>query len=196
MPSNEKVIVRFYGSALTGKGNKYKPVTQEEEVKIIDKLSKLSLAPKIYYSDEDGRIESFIEGRLITMDEIISETISKKIAIKLAQIHSMKNVLDRQEALFTIETMRSFVSEFQNKKANQEQAYEMSESDSLIKEQVMSLDMKKETEWIEFLFKKVPSRIVFSHNDVHMKNMFVLNEKDDNSQLDILLMDYEYSCYN
>lgn len=193
LPTGERVIVRFYGSSLTGKGNKYKPVTQEEEVKIIDELSQWQLAPKILFAFDEGRIESFVEGRLIATEEIVDKEINEKIAKLIAQIHSMKIVLDRKEALFNLDILYNFLGEFEKKK--NAASDELSDSDRVIRDDIYSHDLRKEAEWVAFLFKKFPARIVFSHNDVHRKNVFVQGEEGQ-SDLTLKLMDYEYSCYN
>ena len=188
-PSHERVIVRFYGSALTGKGNKYKKLSEEEEVAIMNKLSQRNLAPRVIHAFQGGRIESFVTGRLITFDEIKSQSINHTIAKKLAQIHSMDNMLSKQEPGFNVEILFNFLDDFEKKRTVE--AGDLSESDREIRSKILAFDVRREAEWIASLLRSVSSRIVFSHNDVHMKNIFVLEE-----QKDLLLMDYEYSGYN
>lgn len=200
IPTDEKVIVRFYGSALTGKGNKYKPLNQEEEEEIVKRLSELNLAPKILFSFQDGRIESFVKGRLITKEEIKSKIGDEKIAIKLAQIHSMKNMLKEQNPLFTMNKLYTFVSDFEKKKVTKEEKSEeknkLNSNDEILRDELISYNYREEAEWIESIFNKLESRVIFSHNDVHMKNIFVLENEDGNNTFELLFMDYEYSCYN
>lgn len=187
--SHERVIVRFYGSELTGKGNKYKKLTEKEEVLIMNKLSQRNLAPRVIDAFDGGRIESFVTGRLITFDEIKSQSINHAIAKKLAQIHSMQDMLQKQEPLFNVDTLFNFLDDFEKKRSVD--ANDLSESDRTIRSKILAFDVRREAEWIACLLQSVSSRIVFSHNDVHMKNIFVLQEQND-----LLLMDYEYSGYN
>ncbi|XP_075591072.1 choline/ethanolamine kinase-like [Dermatophagoides farinae] len=63
-----------------------------DEQTILEVLTEVKLTAKIYASFEEGRIEEFLNGQMLTIDEFYTEPIYKKLISKLHLLHNLQKV--------------------------------------------------------------------------------------------------------
>jgi len=175
------------------------------ELAIMTKLAEKGLHPKILASFPGGRIEEFVFGRQLTLDELNDESLSLATICmkKLAHIHSIKDVPMKKETVLSFPLIRSWLEMFENHKNSM--TFDDQEDLSFFRDQILTTDFSHELDWLEKVFLSIPTRTVFSHNDLHVGNLLLLNsvssaDANNNDQRlnenGVLIMDYEYSGLN
>ncbi|XP_015783847.1 choline/ethanolamine kinase-like [Tetranychus urticae] len=97
-----KVVVRFYGSDYTGEGNRYKCVTDEEELEILAILSSKGLSPRVLVPFAGGRIDEYVESIILPPNRLSQPTNLMIVAPKIAQYHSLQFRCQRDHDLVQI----------------------------------------------------------------------------------------------
>jgi choline kinase len=78
------LLLRIYGPSSDAL------ISREEELRILHVLStEYGLGPKVYGTFENGRIEQFFPSRALHADELRDPTISKGIARRMRELHSV-----------------------------------------------------------------------------------------------------------
>uniref|UniRef100_A0A0N5BGC8 Choline/ethanolamine kinase n=1 Tax=Strongyloides papillosus TaxID=174720 RepID=A0A0N5BGC8_STREA len=190
------VLLRIYGTEC------------EEEIfkdtLLFSILSEKKLGPKFLGYFPGGRLEEFIESRSLVTRELAYPSVLKILARKLAGIHSLEVPLSKRPQIFDM--IRSELKKIED----------ATTPNYLIKikttklcnlkypEGVTIQELEKEVRLLEDYVKRYNIKIVFSHNDIFEGNIIVRNnatiEKDkiisDDENDCIIVIDYEYSCYN
>ena len=213
----EEVVIRFYGSSLIPN----EAVTSSKSVQLIEerlvsKLSTLNLCPKLLATFPGGRIEPFVPGRTLTIQEINGNfSFSFIVARKLALLHSLSDSwlreigIERIRTLFTTDVLDTHVNDFHNVRS-QLVEHVTDQEDRKIAEYFQKFDFQSEKLFLIQKFNQMKSKIVFSHNDLHCKNIYLTDcDQDDDvnnnrthfvdeKELEkrIILMDFEYACFN
>lgn len=189
-----------------GEGNSHKPMSEEVEAKIMEKLSKCDLYPQIVNTFKGGRIEQFISGRTLTIKEINSLPLILILMKKVAAIHSMKDMPsgkgddDERKPLFTFETFDKYLKDLRDVKPVIRNEIEEEAKEFVTK----SMKFEEEYRFLHHIFQHMNSRVVFIHNDLHKDNVMIdskepVDQNNNNINVrpeDIRIMDYEYSGYN
>lgn len=174
----KKVIVRFYGSEHTGKGNRYKSISDETEIRILNNLSKQKMAPKVFASFDGGRIEEFIESTLMTVNRLKSSSMLTLIAQKTAQFHAMDPTL--------LQDIKPFKLFFKYRKEVNQKVKSM--KDIVFPDKRHSLlwfeikDFVRNSRFNDLInsCKKVFKKKVFAHLDLNFTNFLILNDNNSN----------------
>lgn len=205
---DRKVVIRFYGSSFIPNdvltSSKSSEVT---ESRLVSKLSELNLCPKLLATFPGGRIEPFVKGRMVTIQELRENVeLNIQIARKIALIHSLSSRgefleeigIDSSRILFTSNVLDGYLADFLKVKS------ELMET--MVDEDCISLfnhDFQSETDFLIEKFQKLESRIVFCHNDLHHKNIYLLDCDQNNNVIPaddletrLMVMDYEYASFN
>ena len=214
----EEVVIRFYDSSFIPN----EAVTSSKSVQLIEerlvsKLSTLNLCPKLLATFPGGRIEPFVPGRTLTIQEINENfSFSLIVARKLALLHSLSDSwlreidIQRNRILFTTDVLDIHVNDF-HKVRSQLVENVADEGDRKIAEYFQKFDFESEKLFLIQKFNEMKSKIVFSHNDLHYKNVYLTDCDQDNDvnnnqtqfvdeekelEKRIILMDFEYACFN
>lgn len=113
--SGSKVVIRWYGSDLTGEGNNHKPMSEEVEEQVMRRLSLTGLYPRLLLTFPGGRIEDFVSGRTPTITEINCPVVNLILMRKLATIHSMSHMpVDYSKPMFSFTTLHKYLRDMDN----------------------------------------------------------------------------------
>lgn len=201
-----KVIVRFYGSEHTGKGNRYKSISDETEIQILNHLSQQKMAPKVYAAFDGGRIEEFIESTLMTVDRLKSVPMIIMVAQKTAQFHAMDAILLKDAKLFKF--FLNYRKDVNQKVDSMKDIVFPDKRHSLLWFEIK--DFVQNTRFNDLLnaCKKTFKKKVFAHLDLNFTNFLILNDNhnqsnhechqskcDNHNSIDVMLIDIENSMY-
>jgi len=88
------VVVRIFGA------NTDKIIDRAEELRKLLKLNASGFGAKVLGVFGNGRIEEFLQGRVVDLEELQLPDIQRKIAIRLAEFHSLISIAPTQECTF------------------------------------------------------------------------------------------------
>jgi len=146
-------------------------------------LHALPLAPEVYASFSNGRVEEFLQGYhgLEHSRDLVS--VARPVAAQLAHLH-------------TYRILRDELPNWWDRVAQWLQLATESEANSRQKERGQILEeLSHEWKWIQAEFPKNEdswaNEVVLLHGDAQSLNVLVNNASGE----DIRLIDYEYACY-
>ncbi|XP_054161784.1 choline/ethanolamine kinase-like [Oppia nitens] len=204
-----EVVVRLYGKkwiessgSCVGGGGSDGHNERLNDIVIYLMASKRGLGPKQLAFFADGSIEQFIKLHTFGLSEQSQDRYVCQLAGLLAQFHAMPVPIAR-----TGDWFRQFVDS-QLTKANR--LFPL--ADMFVRldtKNLMTVDLKKECQWLHRCLAAVNSPVVFAHNDFRGANVLVHELADDDggggcdtdgqqSVVDrqlLTLCDFEYSCY-
>ncbi len=164
LKNNFKVILRTYGAF-----TEY-IIDRDNELIVMNNSPKI----KIYGTFLNGLIYSYIEGRTISIGDLIDIKTFNQTAKAIAGHHKLSPPIKKVPILFI--TLRKWISNVPLEYIEPEKkAYDIN-------------SIKKELVFMEENLKN-RSDVVFCHNDLLLKN-FIKNDKS------VELIDYEYSGYS
>ena len=164
LKNNFKVVLRTYGAF-----TEY-IIDRDNELLVMNNSPKI----KIYGTFLNGLIYSYIEGRTISIGDLIDIKTFNQTAKAIAGHHKLSPPIKKVPILFI--TLRKWISNVPLEYIEPEKkAYDIN-------------SIKKELVFMEENLKN-RSDVVFCHNDLLLKN-FVKNDKS------VELIDYEYSGYS
>ncbi|KAG0614076.1 hypothetical protein M758_6G149800 [Ceratodon purpureus] len=181
---DKKVLVRVYGE---GSGLFF---DRNDEVLTFERMSLKGQGPRLMGRFPNGRVEEFLRARTLEQHDIRDPEISKKIAVKLRDFHSLDMPVKTGGRKAKIwERLREWLVKIQeHSDSSQVSDCGLSKLDDEI------IDMNYLEDEINYLQQRLDKRdtqIGFCHNDLQYGNI-MLSEKDDS----VTLIDYEYASYN
>ncbi|XP_015790306.1 choline/ethanolamine kinase-like [Tetranychus urticae] len=185
-----KVIVRFYGSEFTGEGNQYRSISDELECRILDHLSSIGRAPKVYATFEGGRIDEFLENAtLATVYTLRSTPYLRSLAMKIAQFHALQIELpdvDHYEVLNYFETQCI-------PKMDEHLNSDLSPGERALITQIARFIHSDQLNFIFGIMDNLYQRKVCCHFDLNPTNILVLPSETPQGRptMDTLLIDFE-----
>lgn len=188
-----QVLVRLLGGNLLPKDAPIRTIDESTETLIFYAIGQQGQGPALYASIPGGRIEEFIPSRRITMDEWInSPEMNVTIARVVANFHLLTIPISKVPWDFRSRVKRC-LEQFNERKSELEAKGCL---DDVAKLNTFPFD--QELEFVEKLFKKVPSRVVFASNDLNRSNFLLLQDASgkDKQPLEVKAIDYEFCAYN
>jgi len=151
-------------------------VDRHKETSVLVDLSVRGYPTGLYGTFANGRVEKFLEGRVLTLDEMRQPHFRKLIARSLAKLHSVSMPGDPSTPSLwaSIEKWFGLIEEGQMQLP-------------------LGLEVKKLRDMVAVLSHKVEAanaQIVFAHNDVQPLNMMYGRAEE------FTLIDFEYSAQN
>lgn len=180
-----KLLVRIYGE---GSEN---IIDRREELKLFEKLSSLGIGPKLIASFNNGRIEEYIESKVLTAEMMRRADISIVIAKRLAQFHQISMLHDGDAEVIPPVLWERLES------------WRLIAKDALKKNKLIHFSDSNETinlyfehNFIDELFHKIfplgpRTPIALCHNDLQHGNIILSNENKS-----VVFIDYEYGGIN
>uniref|UniRef100_T1K865 ethanolamine kinase n=2 Tax=Tetranychus urticae TaxID=32264 RepID=T1K865_TETUR len=191
-----KVIVRFYGSELTGEGNRYKCVTDEEEIAILETLSSRGMAPSVLASFPGGRIDEFIESNVLPPNQLTQNELFKLISIRIAQYHSLPFKCERTYDLFAIYRDLSGKAIQMMENLDETCFSKLPESSVLLLNKIKSFLESGPDSFLIQKMTQIHNKIVFTHMDLNYTNFLITKSSSSNRPLDVMIIDVENSQNN
>jgi len=176
----KSVIFRKFGNSTL--------VDRKQENYILSGLADKGFAPKFYGGTDEYRIEKFYESTTLTPSKVYETETRRQLAKIIAQLHSVKfDDLDKTPAFLKVLDERTTIKNAQERAKRD--VYAPLERQML--DEIFTLTSEEETAFLKKHLPKKPESVCFSHNDIHSQNILVLDNTNK-----LLVIDYEYSCYN
>ncbi|KAI1286414.1 Choline kinase alpha [Halotydeus destructor] len=189
----DHVIVRIYGNDLTGEGNDYKPLCEAAESAIMCYLAWQKMSPNILGLFKGGRIEQFVAGRVLSVDDTRDKAFYRVIAKKMAQIHAITNLPIPVEPNFVYKVVRDYHQKFKDN----EHLIAVDDDDKMFQTYLCAFNYDQVLDVMEEIQGKIEFPIVFSHNDMHRLNMLYDESTDiEGEDKKIMIIDFEYCSRN
>ena len=189
-------MIRFIGEK-----NPVRTVTEVEEALAVQTIASAQVGPRLIGVFKDGRIEEFIEGRLLTLIEANTPTYISLVARNLATIHSLDVPL-RKESDYMESIFRKFIcSSCETIRTSSINEIIESESVEVGKQlrTLASFDYLGYFDWILDKIRKIPTRVSFSHNDFYVNNIMLRTTNGECrkilTELDLATIDLEMCAY-
>lgn len=185
-----QVLLRLYGDT---SGN----CDISVQLEIFKMLSIKNLGPKLYGQFEDGRLEEFLPATSLTCDELMDRAISTIIAKKLAVVHSLDVPMDKTSN-WILDKFNEWSEFIRDNVKVPIKTGDIRQSTIDIAQELLSIDYRKEIDFLECILDKSHSPIVFSHNDLHQGNILLAKQSKRRPTLEerVFIIDFEYSSYN
>jgi choline/ethanolamine kinase len=163
-------------------------IDREKEDYIFTELSKRAIGPTYYGINHDMRLEGFYESRSVKPEEASHKVIRRNIAKGLANLNQARLEGLDETPMFLKMLEKGSYAKLAKEKARKD-IYTEEEQGWL--RDILSLVSEEEINFLKALLRKNKNEVVFSHNDLHLLNILLL----DGTQ-QVKLIDYEYSAYN
>lgn len=177
------VLVRIFGGQ-----DVFTSKQRQHENEIFEQLGRSGIAPKLIALFQNGRVEQFINARPISLDEMVVPSVMSGVAVAMAKLHKFQpsNSLGLKRDPGVWVALDKWVAE----------VLRLQKQNSAFAKQV-SVDLNECVECMQKLRQslakaKVPSPVVFCHNDLLCGNI-LLSLGDGKS---VSLVDFEYSSFN
>ena len=175
------VIIRKYGGRVISESRAKKdlrPVTEIQELLIINALSREKLMPRLLGLFDGGRIEEFIDCRPMTGKDTADPDIMSDLAKNMARIHALDVPMPNpgynfMEVLWKL--WNSYLSENPTDRTED--------------------DFTSELKWLEPLLHHDHHRIVMMNWDPHFSNVSIRTNPKE-GELKTIIFDFEMAGYN
>mmetsp|Transcript_48468 Transcript_48468/g.125744 ORF Transcript_48468/g.125744 Transcript_48468/m.125744 type:complete len:373 (-) Transcript_48468:543-1661(-) len=190
--TKENALVRLYGL------NTEKLIDREKEIVLFGSLGNVGFGPQLLGTFGNGRIEQFFKARPLEPSEMTEESRQEAIAQKLAELHDFQPESDngdesasekRRPVVFR--TIEKWFQEVDQMRFSGDGAFEKNEL--LKKLNIKSI--KSTYARVKEACDRLPSTLVFAHNDLLCGNVLLVFDEDD-SPSDVRIIDYEYAGFN
>lgn len=170
-----------------------RPSVDPNETKMFLMMGDAGLGAKCYGYSPKYRLEQYFPSRVMKAPEINEKGFRRHLAIKLAGIHNLQpsfvenkkgyiiNILDNPEFMKTC-------------RANCLDLDILNEEEKVAVNEMKYLFEDPETDFVRKMISEIP--VVFSHNDIWVGNLLVLDNSDDIVYLDYEVMDYNFPGYD
>lgn len=180
----QKALVRVYGA------NTDLFIDRNEENRVFAELTRLNFGVKLLGLFGNGRVEEWFDNaRTLEPDDLADPVISSMFARRLADLHAQPISGDRSPMLFKkLQEWLSISLDCQFPATEQAR-----------KIQAINLgQFEEELNWLEATLKKIPSPVVFAHNDALAGNILMGKKEtaDGKSETQIEIIDLEYGGFN
>ncbi|CAG2116360.1 unnamed protein product [Medioppia subpectinata] len=135
----------------------------------------------------EGIVGEYIDGHHMSPEDYLNPLIVKEFAQKLAKFHSL-NVPIARDYEWCKTHFHTFYNAVHKEIPDLHQLIREIEAKNLLK-----YDFKEENEWLHKCLDALKSPIVYSHNDIFNANILVTNQVNENSDNNVVLIDFEYS---
>ncbi|XP_036321474.1 choline/ethanolamine kinase [Rhagoletis pomonella] len=210
-----EVLLRIYGEVHGEEDDALGAIITESVVFAL--LSERNFGPKLYGIFPGGRLEQYINARALLTRELAVPKISKKIAEKMAEIHSLDIPMSKEpEWLWNcierwLKTLNTILART-----------DWGDKAPLVNI-VRKFDFRKEKTWLRSVINQGLYKVVFCHNDMQEGNILYANSSGDKAngtsngthaaedntnnsasiltcdntiEPDLRIIDFEYCAYN
>jgi len=197
--TNDKVLIRLYGGKFLPQDNQLRSIGYEGEVLVFQLMAEKSIGPKLLGVFDGGRLEEYREGCRTPLKEDINDLQTMaSLAKQLARLHSCRLPFNKQPKDYIKLTRDNFEKGWtQYKDFVQSIPFPLDRPHVNYQERldsVLSFDYKETLEWLEKEMKVIPSKVVFSHNDMNIMNCLIDPNKSGDEKA--ILLDFELCGYN
>ncbi|ORY07980.1 kinase-like protein [Basidiobolus meristosporus CBS 931.73] len=180
----QKILLRVYGEGVD------QLFIRDKELCWLSRLSSLGIGPKLLGLFRNGRLEEYIDSTTLTRDDIRDPSISRHIARRLMQLHTVVSIYPPEED-FVPEMWLSIDKWYP---LAIKAASLVAQRDPEARDRLEAFDLVKlgdEIDAFQDALSELESPVVFAHNDTQYGN--ILRAKKTN---ELIVIDFEYSGYN
>ncbi|XP_014102715.2 choline/ethanolamine kinase isoform X1 [Bactrocera oleae] len=209
-----EVLLRIYGEVHGEEDDALGGIITESVVFAL--LSERNFGPKLYGIFPGGRLEQYLNARALLTCELAIPKISKKIAEKMAEIHTLDIPMSKEpEWLWNcidrwLKTLTGILSRT-----------DWGDKTPLV-DVVRNFDFRKEKAWLQSVINEGNYKVVFCHNDMQEGNILYSNSSNsdktsgasdcpisaedelqipytqirNDDESDLQIIDFEYCAYN
>lgn len=183
VPDNQPriVLLRVYGDIAS------KFVVENSVIFAL--MSEKGLGPKLYGMNQQARVEEYIPTDCLRTSDLSNPTLSRQIAQKLAQFHTLDMPLCKEPRFISDMVDKWLIDVDESLKRNR------NPKDAQFVQKFKSYNLSKEWEVLRETLASVHSPVVFSHNDLQEGNILYFKDGPDPSKR-LTVIDWEYCSYN
>ncbi|KAI1294961.1 Choline/ethanolamine kinase [Halotydeus destructor] len=185
-----KVLFRKFGHSFVTENDVNVSIGLMEQNLVYFHCSHIGLGPEIYGIYDQGRIEEYFSGRILTLQDYNNDLVSMDIARKLARFHCMKMPFERKPRDY-VQMSQTMLDTLRKRNYNQ---YAALDSCRDIVDQLLQHDYEGDLAWVSKLLPCIPGAIAFCHHDLHNGNIMRLDQPNKNGD-QAALLDFELSGY-
>lgn len=183
---SKRMLLRVYGVGCE------QILDRNKELDWLSRLSQLHIGPKLLGTFGNGRFEEYLPSTTLTRNDIREPIISKQIASRLYQLHSIVDTFppsatEKLEVWTNIDKWYHALST--------EAIPKLLAKDAKLQEKIdVHFDLVKlrnEIKLCKIILQKNKSPIVFAHNDTQYGNILKINGTNE-----LVVIDFEYAGYN
>lgn len=182
------VLIRFYGQIIHEN-----PDTVLTDSVIFSLLAEKRMGPRLHGVFTGGRVEEYVPSRVLSCKELHDTDISLACARKMAQFHKLTMPIVK-EPLWLFDTMTRYLDEALSNMSFREEC----DVKRAKLERLMSFGLATELSSLKSILQKVPSPVVFCHNDLQEGNILFVEDCSGcgDSSWQLQPIDFEYASYN
>ena len=191
-----KILIKKYGGNVTSlDADAGVELSREEELLVCHEWSKTGLGPKLIGIFEGGRMEEFVDSRMMKrVDCLTLPDIRRDLAKCLARFHSLDLPLNRQPYDF-VEIVTKLLENFRLNVESSFKSSQILQEKGVDTNAIASYDYETDLIWLKDCMSPEHHRIVFIHWDTHLENVLIRNEPKD-GESKVVLVDLQQACYN
>lgn len=152
-------------------------------------MSEKRLGPKLYGMNVQARLEEYIPTDCLRTSDLSNPTLSRQIAQKLAQFHTLDMPLCKEPRFISDMVDKWIIDVTESLKSNR------NPNDAQHVQRFKSYNLGKEWEILRGTLAKLHSPVVFSHNDLQEGNILYFKDCADPTKR-LTVIDWEYCSYN
>ena len=191
--SGDQVLIRLYGGkiVLDESYSVLRNHGMDVEVLTCFMASKANVGPALLGVFKEGRIEEYFEGvKTLDVEHFDDQSIVGSLARQLARLHCLNCPVDRTPKDYVRISWDTFHSKWESFKMYVKQFPGGRPEDY----ETVDYDFLSLIDWFGEMMKVIPSKVVFSHNDMNRTNFLVLPEARNGNR--VVIVDYEICAYN
>ncbi|KAI1294955.1 Choline/ethanolamine kinase [Halotydeus destructor] len=185
-----KVLFRKIGHTFIFEDDLNTSVGLAEQHLIYFHCGQIGLGPKIYGIYDQGRIEEFLYGRIMTVADYNNDLVSLDIARKMARFHCMQMPFEKKARDY-VQMSQGMLDTLRKCDYKQHKALDACRD---MVDQLVHHDYEGDLAWVRKLIPSIPSAVVFCHHDLHNGNILRLDQPNQNGDQAVLI-DYELAGY-
>lgn len=178
-PETSTVLVRVYGNKTD------LLIDRKAETRNIFMLNKEGFASSLYATFENGLVYGYIPGCTLDENTIRDPCISNLVAVHLSKLHKVQLHDNMSKQPFIWNKIEAFIKLVPDRFSDEIKHKRFEE---LV---LPELAIREELRILKIELEKLNSPIVFSHNDLLLKNIIYSSESNS-----VAFIDYEYAAYN
>lgn len=170
----QRMLLRVYGVGCD------QILDRQNELNWLSRLSHLNIGPKMLGIFGNGRFEEYLPSTTLTKDDLREPMISKQIAGRLFQLHS---IVDLYPPNLNSDKLQVWQNIDQWYHALSTELIHTLKKNSDWKEQIEKdlclVQLRNEIELCKILLSKNPSPTIFAHNDVSFVNLLPMTTREE-----------------
>jgi thiamine kinase-like enzyme len=179
-----RAVLRVYGPGTE------KLIDRKFEIRVLEMLGNLGIGAKLLKSWEDGRAEEFLHGHALRRPDLKRKDILEQVGKSLGILHRLSIDEEPEKGGVSPRSTRPWLLKVVHDWGNLARQAKNGVFADTVDRLLTDFDDLVQRTW-----KKYPSPLVLSHNDLNAGNILIKEDSEHNVE-QFYVLDYEYSGYN